>query len=211
MTEPTGAQNEISEATVKRAAKVLWRRHHSILWKKASIADRSEYIADARAVIAAARKGVALAPLAECEKTLLDLEAATDTFILQSGIVIIRRSQYEALLAFFTAWNDCEVATATGDSNPLAVATKALAEQRQVVEAELRVPTFRVVSDAEIEQLASRRRRMTISNICSTFSVKAKSTRPNFVLSCDQSDMSTRRSTRSSPKKPSSCTPPPPD
>jgi hypothetical protein len=42
-----------------------------------------------------------------------------------------------------------------GDSNLLEVTSKSLAEKRQMVDAELRVPTFRVVSDAEIEQLAS--------------------------------------------------------
>lgn len=70
------------------------------------------------------------------------------------GLAIVRRAQYEALLAFYHAWGEYEVAAATGNNNQLELTSKSLAEKRQLVEAELRAPTFRVVSDSEIEQLA---------------------------------------------------------
>jgi hypothetical protein len=64
---------------------------------------------------------------------------------VNSGMIIIRSSQYDGLLAFYRAWEECEVATVTGDSNLLKVASKTLNEKRVMLEAELRVPSFSVV------------------------------------------------------------------
>jgi hypothetical protein len=131
-------EDKISETEVKRAAKALWRRHYSIPWEKAPIADRDEYVADAAAVIAAARKGVGI---------LLEVGEPTviTPFILPSGLSLVRRSQYDALLSFYSTWRAYEVVAAKGDSILLAVASLALAEKHRVLQAELRVAPFRVV------------------------------------------------------------------
>jgi hypothetical protein len=61
---------------------------------------------------------------------------------LPSGLCLVRRSQYDVLLSFYSTWRAYEVAPAKGDSILLAVASLALAEKHRVLQAELRALRF---------------------------------------------------------------------
>jgi hypothetical protein len=59
------------------------------------------------------------------------------------SLIVVPRAQYEALLAFYGAWGEYEVAVLTGDRNLLAERSKELIEKRRLLHAELRVAALR--------------------------------------------------------------------